>query len=95
MVALSTAWFGYPPAFVFRLRALQLGSWLRLAAVAAAAVAIVWIAGRPMPEARRAGLLWARPTASNNIRPWIDAVPLSDIARHAIPPYRPAGDEER
>jgi len=92
VVALSTAWFGYPPAFVHRLRPLGLGSWLLLAALAAAAVAIVWLAGRPMPEGRRAGLLWAQTTASNNIRPWIDAVPLSDIARQLDPPPRPIRD---
>jgi len=92
VVALSTAWFGYPPAFVHRLRPLSLGSWLLLAALAAAAVAIVWLAGRPLPEGRRAGLLWAQPTASNNIRPWIDAVPLSDIARLVHPPSRPPRD---
>ena len=80
VVALSMAWLGYPPAFVHRLRPLGLGSWLRLAALAAAAVAIVWLAGRPMPEGRRAGLLWAQPTASNNIRPWIEAGSLSDLA---------------
>jgi len=80
VVALSTAWFGYPPAFVHRLRPLSLGSWLRLAALAAAVVAVVWLAGRPLFEGRRAGLLWAQPNASNNIRPWIDAVPLSDVA---------------
>jgi hypothetical protein len=79
MVALSTAWFGYPPAFVHRLRGLTLGSWLRMAAVVATVVTIVWFAGRPLPDARRAGLLWARPAASNNIRPWIDAVPLADL----------------
>jgi len=92
VVALSTAWFGYPPAFVHRLRPLGLGSWLLLAALAAAAVAIVWLAGRPLPEGRRAGLLWAQPTASNNIRPWIDAVPLSDIARLVHPPSQPPRD---
>ncbi|PWB75518.1 MAG: hypothetical protein C3F15_06200 [Holophagae bacterium] len=92
VVALSTAWFGYPPAFVHRLRPLSLASWLLLAALAVAAVAIVWLAGRPLPEGRRAGLLWAQPTASNNIRPWIDAVPLSDIARLVCPPSQPPRD---
>jgi hypothetical protein len=92
VVALSTAWFGYPPAFVHRLRPLGLGSWLLLAALLAATVAMVWLAGRPMPGERRAGLLWAQPTAANNIRPWIDAVPLSDIGRHVHPPFQPAGD---
>ena len=85
VVALSTAWFGYPPAFVHRLRPLGLGSWLLLAALLASTVTIVWLAGRPMPGERRAGLLWAQPTAANNIRPWIDAVPLSDIDRHLDP----------
>jgi hypothetical protein len=79
VVALSTAWFGYPPAFVHRLRPLSLGSWLLLAALAAGAVAIVCLAGRPLPDGSRAGVLWAQPTASNNIRPWIDAVPLADL----------------
>ena len=92
VVALSTAWFGYPPAFVHRLRALSLGSWLLLSALAAAAVAVVWLAGRPLPEGRRAGLLWAQPTASNNIRPWIDAAPLSNIARLVHPPSHPPRD---
>jgi hypothetical protein len=45
-----------------------------------------------MPEGRRAGLLWAQPNASNNVRPWIDAVSLSDIARPADPRPRPTRD---
>jgi hypothetical protein len=85
VVALSTAWFGYPPPFVHRLRGLTLGSWVRLAAVAAATIVIVWLAGRPLAADNRAGLLWARPAVSNNIRPWIDAAPLTDI-----PPFPPA-----
>jgi len=86
VVALSTAWFGYPPPFVHRLRGLTLGSWVRLAAVAAVAIVIVWLAGRPLAADNRAGLLWARPAASNNIRPWIDAAPLADVAPAPRPP---------
>ena len=81
VVALSTAWFGYPPAFVHRLKPIALGSWLLLAVLAAAVVGAAWLAGRPLAEGRRAGLLWARPGASNNVRPWIEAVSLSDLAR--------------
>lgn len=80
VVAVSAAWVGYPPAFVHRLRGLELGSWVRLAAAAAVAVAIVWLAGRPLPDDARAGLLWGGPTATNNIRPWIVAVPVAGIA---------------
>jgi hypothetical protein len=81
VVALSTAWFGYPPAFVHRLRPLALSSWLLLALLAAAVAGAVLLAGHPLPEGRRAGLLWGRPGASNNIRPWIEAAPLSDLTR--------------
>ncbi len=33
--------------------------------------ALVWVAGRPLPNQHNAGLLWGRPLATNNIRSWV------------------------
>jgi hypothetical protein len=80
MVGLSVAWFGYPPPFVERLQRLRAASWVRLVAAAAALVAVVLLSGRPLPADRRGGLLWSRPTATNNVRPWIEPISLGALA---------------
>jgi hypothetical protein len=79
MVGLTVAWFGYPPPFVHRLEGLSAGSWLRLALAAAVLAGTTFVAGRPLPADCRAGLLWAGPRATNNIRPWIAATELRDL----------------
>jgi len=81
MVALSVAWFGYPPPFVQRLQGLSTGSWVRIAAAATVLTAVTFVAGRPLPSDRRSGVLWARPGATNNIRPWIAATEIGELGR--------------
>jgi len=39
---------------------------------------LLWFGGRPLPQKRAAGILWARPAAYNNVRPWIVPVELFD-----------------
>jgi hypothetical protein len=45
---------------------------------------IVWLAGRPLPDGRSAGVLWAEAHSFNNIRSWIEVQPASD--ERAVPP---------
>lgn len=79
MVGLSVAWFGYPPPFVERLQRLRAASWIRFVAAAAVLVAVVFLSGRPLPADRRGGLVWARPNATNNVRPWIEAITVGSV----------------
>lgn len=81
MVTLTVAWFGYPPPFVQRLQRLSAASWLRIALAAAVLAAATFVSGRPLPADRRAGVLWGRPGATNNIRPWIAASELGELGR--------------
>jgi len=74
--ALLVAWRGYPPGFPHRLSELHLASFGRLAAALLIVVALVWLAGRPLAGGQRAGILWAQPALSNNVRPWIDPTPI-------------------
>jgi hypothetical protein len=46
------------------------------------AIVIVWLAGRLAAD-KLACVGYPPP---NNIRPWIEAAPLTDIARHSINP---------
>lgn len=90
-VALTTAWFGYPPAFAHRLEGLTAASWIRLTVAATLLVATVAVAGRPLAGDRRAGLLWGRASATNNIRPWIEVIDLGRTGLRGEPasPARP------
>ncbi len=74
--ALLVAWKGYPPGFPHRLSDLHMASFGRLAAALVIVVALVWLAGRPLAAEQRAGILWAHPGLSNNVRPWIDPIPI-------------------
>jgi len=72
VTSLTVAWLRYPSPYV---RPLEPATPSRLAGVLIAATLIgvfVWVAGRPLPEDRSAGILWGTPQAFNNIRPWID-----------------------
>ncbi len=75
-VALVVAFKGYPPGFPHRLSELQTASFVRLAAALVVVLGLVWIAGRPLTEGHRAGILWAAPGSYNNVRPWIEATPI-------------------
>jgi hypothetical protein len=80
LVACAVAWFGYPPAFVHRLREIETASWLRLLCSVLVVVALVWLAGRPLGANTWTGLVWGEPSARNNIRPWI-------VVTEAWPPW--------
>ena len=75
-LALGLAWVGLPRPHVFPLAPVSPAALVRLFAVAVLLCGLVGFAGRPLPDGRRSGLLWARPSDTNNIRPWIDPVPL-------------------
>jgi hypothetical protein len=94
VVALTVAWFGYPPPFVHRLEALSGGAWLRIAVAAAVLGGVVVVAGRPLGPDRRAGLLWGHPRATNNVRPWIDAAELSNLLGRSPRADKPATHDD-
>lgn len=74
-LAVGVAWRGWPLPYAWRLEPPSL---VGMAAIGLAAVLIaagVWLAGRPLPDHRVAGILWSRPDEHNNIRGWIEARP--------------------
>jgi hypothetical protein len=79
VAALVVAWFRYPPVFAHRLEGLTAGGWLRLIPVALALGLLLWGAGRPLPDQRSGGVLWAAPGSFNNIRPWIEPDQLAEL----------------
>jgi hypothetical protein len=82
--AMALAWLRYPPPFAHRLdQPSRPGLTLLIATAAACAIATT-VATRPRPDGRCPGVLWAAPQSFNNIRPWIDAVPIRGD-RHAAP----------
>jgi hypothetical protein len=85
LMAFAVAWFGYPAPFVHRLRELDTASWIRIIIVGAVLVAVIWFAGRPLGDDRSAGLLWGRPGASNNVRPWIETMDVFTLWSSAQP----------
>ena len=85
LVALVVAWKGYPQAFVYRLEGLAAGSWIRATIAAGLVMILVLAAGWPLSGGRRAGVLWARPGSTNNIRPWIEAVTLPTVGDDSDP----------
>jgi len=72
-VALALAWRGFPPRLPHRFRPPSWRSAVAASLAAAAAWAAVAVAGRPLPDGRRAGVLWAETGPRNNVRPWIAA----------------------
>jgi hypothetical protein len=76
VVALGLAWVGLPRPHVFPLTPVSGATIGRLLGTAVVLVTLVAIAGRPLPDGRRSGILWARPADTNNIRPWIDPIRL-------------------
>jgi hypothetical protein len=77
--AIVLAWLRFPGPHVRRLQPPTTRDVAALAVGVGLVVAVVWLAGRPLDGGSRAGLLWAKPTAFNNIRAWIEplSVPLS------------------
>lgn len=75
-LALGLAWVGLPRPHVFPLAPVTAAALGRLLGMGLVLAGLVALAGRPLPDGRRSGLLWARPTDTNNIRPWVDPIPL-------------------
>ena len=82
--AVALAWLRYPPPFAHRLDQPSRSGLSMLIATAAACAIATTLATRPRPDGRCPGVLWATPQSFNNIRPWIDAVPIRRN-RHAAP----------
>ena len=70
--AIVLAWLRYPAPYVRRLERPTVSGVVALVICAAAAMILVWISGRPLPDNASTGILWGQPQAYNNIRPWID-----------------------
>jgi len=75
--AIVLAWLRYPAPYVRRLERPTVSSVVALVICAAAAMILVWISGRPLPDDASTGILWGQPQAYNNIRPWIDPFLIS------------------
>jgi len=54
--------------------------------------ALVYMGGRPLPGGRASAILWSRPNAYNNIRPWI--VPLKLYREPTPPPEESTSHED-
>jgi hypothetical protein len=81
--ATALAWLRYPPPFAHRLKQPSRSGLAVLIAAAAACAIATTVAMRPRPDGMCPGVLWATPQPFNNIRPWIDAVPLR--SSHHVP----------
>jgi hypothetical protein len=77
VTAFALAWFRFPEADIRRLALPGWGAATGLAAMSLIAASLVWFSGRPVGERQRSGILWAEPNALNNIRPWIEPLPLT------------------
>ena len=76
--AIVLAWLRYPAPYVRPIERPAVSSVAALVICAAAAVALVWNTGRPLPDDASAGVLWSQPQAYNNIRPWIEPFSILD-----------------
>ena len=74
VAAVVIAVIGYPEAYVHRLEPVAAASFIRGLVALLVLWALILVAGRPLPGGRATGLLWGRPLASNNIRPWVRPV---------------------
>jgi hypothetical protein len=74
VVALLTAWFGFPPAATHAVSGIRPRAAVVLAVIALTFAGLAMAVGRPLPGGRTAAVQWARGSSFNNIRPWM--VPL-------------------
>jgi hypothetical protein len=74
------AWLRFPRPYVHRLETPKASEIGGLAIAALILASIVGVAGRPLPDGRSAGVLWAQAHSFNNIRSWIEVQPASDQA---------------
>ena len=75
--SLMLAWFRYPAPFVHPLREPSAGGVLGLALAVIVMAASLWVGGRRLPDEKSAGVLWGQPQAFNNIRQWIEPIPVA------------------
>jgi hypothetical protein len=74
VVALATAWLGYPPAVTHAVSGIRPRAGVALVGITLALAGAAMVVGRPLPGGRTAAVQWARDSSFNNIRPWM--VPL-------------------
>jgi len=72
----ALAWLRFPSPHVRRLQPPTARGVAALAVGVGLVIAVVWLTGRPLADGRSAGLLWGKPSAFNNIRTWIDPLPV-------------------
>ena len=90
VVVLAVALRGLPSPFVGRGGPVSARALSACFTAAVILVSVIWLAGRPSPPSQRVGVLWGRPLAFNNIRPWIDPRPLGDNFRGRSIPAQPS-----
>ena len=73
------AWIGYPATLARRLAPVTVGAFARGLMVATLLGSLTWLAGRPLSEDRRSGILWGAPTSTNNIRSWVEPLATRDF----------------
>ncbi len=76
LVALGLAWVGPPRPVAHALEPIHAASLARLASAALLLVALIGLAGRPLPGRRSTGLLWRATAPTNNLRPWVEPLLL-------------------
>jgi hypothetical protein len=76
--AMLLAWLRYPSPYVRPLERPTVSGVVSLVFCAAVAAILVWTRARPLPDGASTGVLWGTPQAYNNIRPWIDPIPIWD-----------------
>ncbi len=77
---LASAVFTVEP-WVLPLEPNRLGTVVLLVVTAVVLGGLLYVGGRPLSRNRASGILWARPNAFNNVRPWV--VPV-ELYRHAV-----------
>ncbi len=85
LVAVATAWLTSPPPYVQPLEELEGGSFAWAIAAVLVLGSLVAVAGWPLADSRRTGLLWSHPSSANNVRPWIRAIPVTQLLRGVKP----------
>lgn len=71
LTAMVVAWFGYPAPMTHAVSGVRWNQTVVPAVALTLALALIWFAGRPLPDNTTAALQWARSTSMNNIRGWM------------------------
>lgn len=72
LAAVILAWLRYTHAPFHPMREIGLGGVVAVLMTGIVLGLLVWGAGRPLDQQKRAGLLWANRSTTNNIRQWIE-----------------------